>query len=286
MKNCIAILLLSGFTQAAVLSNVVDATEEATEDLSIKMPEVVAQQTANTKPQASLSLVQSETNTQLGMFESGVLHGSLKPIVKAKVKKTMNFVRSTKDQYEHGTTEEKKAIQAKAESLIMTSTGTREYNEELCMALWSEYSEIAGILSFAFCPSLIFPATNLAGAPPLASVQGSAPTRLRSAFLTQYFWNAELSKDVSSVQSMLSPGVCYYWGQTDGICGVDKVSKTLPYIGFPADSKLSDPVQWHCDTTSCIAPVKAWAEHSNFCLLTFDSTGKVTEAIVPLDLWR
>merc|ERR550514_2709174 len=102
----------------------------------IKMPDAVAPETV--KPKASLSLVQAQTSTQLGMFESGVLHSSLKPIVKAKVNKVVNFIKSSKDEYEHGTADQKKAIQAKAESLIMIGTGTRNFNLELCQELWSE----------------------------------------------------------------------------------------------------------------------------------------------------
>ena len=52
---------------------------------------------AGEKPQASLSLVQAETTQQLGMFESGVLHASLKPIVKAKVNKVISFIHKTKE---------------------------------------------------------------------------------------------------------------------------------------------------------------------------------------------
>lgn len=287
MKNCIAILLLSGFTQAAILSSKnKDAVEEATEELSIKMPEVVAQQTATTKPQASLSLVQSEANTQLGMFESGVLHGSLKPIVKAKVKKVMNFIQTTKDQYEHGTEEERKSMMAKAESFIMTGTGTRGYNEELCAQLWTSATEAASTLSFFYCPSIVFPSNDLTGTPPMDTIKSSPESRLRSAFLTQYFWNAMLSKESQTVTDFLAPTVSYYWGNMEGVKGKEKVSKIVAYIGFPEDSSLGNPVEWHCDTTTCIAPLKAWAQHENYCLTTFDASGLITEIIIPLQLWR
>jgi hypothetical protein len=190
MKDTIAILLLAGLAQAATLGNVQDTTQEIQgEDLMIKMPEAVTSQIikAGEKPQASLSLVQAETTQQLGMFESGVLHASLKPIVAAKVNKVMSFIHKTKDEYKHGTEDQKKAIQDKATSLIMNGMGTRAYNIALCEELWSEYTEIAGVLSFYFCPALIFPATNLAGAPPLSVVKGEGASRLRSAFLTEYF---------------------------------------------------------------------------------------------------
>merc|ERR1719487_2924023 len=106
----------------------------------IKMPDAVAPEASksqtNTEPQASLSLVQA--NTELGMFESGVLAASMKPIVKAKAKKVISFIKNSKDAYEHGTEEQKKDIQGKAESLIMMGTGTRAFASDLCEMLWSE----------------------------------------------------------------------------------------------------------------------------------------------------
>lgn len=288
MQRSVAIFLLAGLAQAALLSQVQDKTtqEDAAEDLMIKMPEAIDIIKAGEKPRASLALVQADTTQQVGMFESGVLHASLKPIVKAKVNKVISFIHKTKDEYQHGTEDQKKAIQDKATSLIMQGMGTRAYNLALCEELWSEYTEIAGVLSFYFCPALIFPATNLAGAPPLSTVKGEGASRLRSAFLTEYFWKSMLSNNKKAVIDFLSDDVTYYWGASTGLVGKKQVSQVLPYIGFPEGSKLSNPVEWHCDTTTCIAPVKAWAEHMNYCLLTFGAGGDVTEAIVPLSLWR
>merc|ERR1719191_1313030 len=244
----------------------------------IKMPEAVAESIikAGEKPQANLALVQTETTQQLGMFESGMLHASLKPIVKAKVNKVMNYIRATKDEYKDGTEDQKKAIQDKASSLVMMSMSTRGVNTELCEALWSEFTEQAGKLSFQYCPGLVFPTTSVAGAPPLKLVKTDGVSRLRAAFLTEYFWKFMLSHHTAAVTEFLDKKVCYYWGGSEGFCGFDAVSRVLPYVGFPEGSKLSNPVFWHCDTTTCIAPVKAWAEHRNYCLTTFGAGGDVT----------
>lgn len=272
----------------------------------IKMPEAVGEIIkAGEKPAASLSLVQAETTQQLGMFESGVLHSSLKPIVKAKVNKVANYIRATQDEYAHGTEDQKKEIQNKASSLIMQSMGTRGANGELCELLWSLMTDLAGALSFFYCPSIAFPSAFVAGAPPYSVVKGSGASRLRSAFLTEYFWEAMLSASKSKIKDMLGAGVMYYWGASDGakgytdvgphakmpksgggLTGKNMVEVVLPYIGFPVGSKLSNPVDWHCDTTTCIAPVRAWAWHSNYCLTTFSADGLVTEVIIPLSLWR
>lgn len=286
MRTCIAILLLSGITQAALLSKAQDAAEAATEELSIKMPEVVAQQTTNTKPQASSSLAQTETNTELGMLESGVLHASLKSIVKAKVKKVMNFIKTNANEYEHGTAEEKKAIQTLADSLILPSTGTREYNKDLCNNIWSEQNELASTLGKVYCPTFVLPKTDLSAEPEYESVKKDPESRLRSAFLAKHFWDTLLDKDVNNFVAMLDPEVCYHWGDGPGHCGKEKVARTLPFIGFPGGTKKGDPVTWKCDTTSCIVPIKAWAEQSNYCLTTFGTNGLVKEVIVPLEQWR
>merc|ERR1719263_924795 len=123
----------------------------------IKMPDAVAHESIKAKPRASLSLAQEQTTQKLGMFESGVLHASLKPIVKAKVNKVINFIQSTKEDYAHGTEDQKKVIQQKAESYVMQGSGTRAFNEELCMELWGEATEMSGYLSFYYCPNVIFP---------------------------------------------------------------------------------------------------------------------------------
>jgi len=285
MRKVCAFLFLGGLAQAAQLSDSTQHTHEDDEDLSIKMPESVAAPKTMAKG-PSASLVQDQVTTQLGMFESGILHSSLKPIVKAKVNKVVSFIAATKEDYQHGTADRKKAIQQKAETLVMAGAGTRGFNHELCNNLWSESTEMAGYLSFYYCPSLVFPSNDLSGAPPYKTVASGEPSRLKSAFLTQYFWDAMLSGGKNTVVEMLAENVCYYWGNQPGVCGKQFVERTLPYIGFPDSSKVSSPVNWHCDTTTCIAPVTAWAQHSNYCLLTFGGGGRITEAIIPLDLWR
>ena len=157
---------------------------------------------------------------------------------------------------------------------------------ELCKLLWSSTSEIAGMLSFGLCPSLVFPSGDLPGTPGQATSAARPPSRTRSAFLTQSFWTAMFSHNDNDVIAMLAPSICYYTGNGEGLCGKDVVSQKLPYIGFPQTSHLSDPVYWHCDTTTCIAPVKAWAEDQKYCQTTFDGAGLVSEVIIPLDLWR
>jgi hypothetical protein len=275
----VAILLLAGLAQA----------EE--EDLMIKMPEAVTQTIikAGEKPQADLALVQVETNQQLGMFESGVLHASLKPIVKAKVKKVMNFIHDTKDEYEHGTEDQKKSIRDKATSLVMMDAGTRGYNGELCIDLWNEATEVAGALSHFYCPGLVFPDSGFFSyqMPQYKSVQGSGPSRLRSAWLSFIFLKDLISySSEAAILDFLADDVSYYWGRGDGLLGKAKVGKTLPYIGFPEDTWIHSPVEWHCDMTSCLAPVTAWSHQENYILTTFGGGGLLSEIIIPLYIWR
>lgn len=254
----------------------------------IKMPEVVSHEgiKAAEKPQASLSLVQSQATQQLGMLESGLVHASLKPIVQAKVKKVMNYVRATKDEYEHGTEDQKKAIKAKAHSLVMLGAGTRIFNEELCYALWGEATETAGELSFFYCPLLVWPSANVKETPPLEVVLGEAPSRMKAAFLSYYFWDAIVNFDAETAKWMMAPDITYYWGGYNSLKGYYDVSMTLPYVGFPEDTKISNPVAWHCDTASCIVPIKAWAGHSNYVMSSFGNGGKCSEVIIPMNLWR
>jgi len=294
MNHCATAFLLVGLVQAVHLKNV--AMQHEDDELTIKMPDAIAPEEAEHKirsfkvahgaPETSGSLVQAETSSQLGMLESGVLHSSMKPIVKAKVKKVLNFIQNNKDTYETGTPEQKKELQQKAESLIMQGSGTRSFNLDLCNDLWNDISQWSGDLSFYYCPQLIFPDKSMSGTPPLNLAQTQSPSRLRSAFLTEYWWDAMLHGHQNQVIAMLDNDVCYYAGAGGGTCGIQDVSKIVPHLGFPTGSKVSRPVQWHCDTNSCIAPVKAWADHAQFCLTTWGSNGKLTEIIVPLNLWR
>lgn len=293
MKYCVIALLIVG-AQAAQLSQKTeeDNAQEDTYDMTIKMPALAEPDTGYAmKPKStSLSLVQAETGTQLGMFESGVLHASLKPILKAKVNKVMNFLQSTATEYEHGTVDQKSAIMSKAESLIMKGATTRGFNVELCNLLWGQATEESSTLSFYYCPTLVFPAQHAQGGPSYQTLQGEGPSRLRSAFLAQAFWRAVLGGSGGALQDkvieMLGSDVCYYWGNVPGVCGKESVARTLPYIGFPAESRLSNVVHWHCDTTSCLTPITAWAKSENYCLVTFGAGGKVSEVIIPLSLWR
>merc|ERR1719272_1428497 len=155
--------------------------------------------------------------------------------------------------------------------------GTRSFNVELCNDLWNEPTQWAGDLSFYYCPQLIFPTDDLSSKPKLLALHQQPPTRLRSAFLTQYFWDGMLKGSKNEVIDMLSDDVCYYTGSKPGTCGKQQGAQTLPYIGFPKDSEVTQPVKWRCDTQSCIAPVKAWASHTNFCLTAFAANGKATE---------
>lgn len=260
MKYCAFVLFCAGAVTAE-------------EGLSIKMPEAIA--AVKTAP---LDKAQEQKAIVSG--------ASPKSMIKAKTHKISQFLQKAKGEYEEGTEDQKKAIQAKAVSLMMNSASVRDAGGDLCPLLWSSATELAGKLSFFFCPSLVFPTGNADGTPLYAAVSGSPASRMRSAFLTKFFWAAILGHDSSGVIEHLAPSVCYYAGNGNEICGIDMVSKTLPYIGFPQTSHVSDPVYWHCDTTTCIAPVKAWAEHQNYCLTAFDSSGLVTEAIIPLTLWR
>merc|ERR550514_598712 len=276
----VAILLLAGLAQA----------EE--EDLMIKMPEAVTKDIikAGEKPQADLALVQQvETTQQLGMFQSGVLHASLKPIVKAKVKKVMNLIHDTTEEYEHGTEQQKAALQEKATSLINIDMGTRAYSDLLCETLWNEATEMAGVLSHYYCPGIVYQEGGALAsyAPSAMSAMGATPSRLRSAYLSYYFFRNLISfAGTEETIDMLGTDVAYYWGAGAGLVGKAKVSKTLPYIGFPEDAWFHNLVEWKCDTACCLVPITGWSEMVNYGLSCFLANGKVSEVIIPLAIWR
>lgn len=324
MRGTIFLVLL-GFASASQLKHLKvqhpESKPEKTEDLTVKMPDAIVaevklmeqqeaelrQQEAELMRKPATALVEERTQLSLSqkvedkkimssqstMLESGVVHSNLKPIVQAKVMKVMSFIQENKAEYEEGSRLKKKEIQRAAEDLIMENSGTRSFNKELCNELWGQSSEVSSVLSSVYCPSLISPPSTIDGAPPLKTLQLEPPSRVRSAFLAQYFWNSLLSKKTDEVIDMLADDSCYYTGhhkvagkdKNDGLCGKQEVKKTLPYIGFPSDSKLSNPTEWHCDSTSCITPIRAWAKHSNRCLITWNDKGKASEVIVPLDLW-
>merc|ERR1719265_1599133 len=101
-------------------------------------------QAPKASPELPVALVQGQveaTSHLSKMLESGVIHSELKPIVLAKVTKVMNFLQSTKEEYESGTVDKKKELQQKAEMMIMQNAGTRSFNKGLCEALWGETTE-------------------------------------------------------------------------------------------------------------------------------------------------
>lgn len=304
MVKAIVFLLLGGPAQAALLMDQMNhSQEEAEGDLAIKMPDAVTPEIKATipemktqeKPQFSQSLVESQSASQLGMFESGVLKASLKPIVKAKVKKVAIFLETHKGEYEHATEDRRVELKSKLESLIMMGAGTRGFvNEELCNLLWGIPEEWAGGMSATYCPDIAYTQGSIkwfgstAGndeMPPLLLLQESAPSRLRTAYLTQYFggfWILDLD---SHVIDMLADDVTYFDGTTT-VVGKASVSMVFPTIGLPETARVLGPYRWHCDESTCIVPVLAWASHDNYCLFKFSSAGMVEEIIVPLNLWR
>lgn len=287
MQQSIAFLVLVGLAQASNVLKTQENQDMSLEDdgLSIKMPEAIVPEKMPAKeaPKVSLSLVQSES--QLGMFESGILSASLRPIVKAKVRKAMTHVRHTKEEYQHGTVDQRKAIQDKAHAMIMNGVGTREYNFELCNELWSEASELASALTFYYCPELIFPTYEIDGFPDLDDVVSMGASRMKSAYLTFYLWTTVLDQ-ASEVKYYLADDVVYSWGYDGLLSGKSNVEKSFPFIGFPDGSYLSSPVEWHCDMTGCIAPLAAWSAQKNYVYSKFNGAGLATELIVPLGLWR
>lgn len=290
----------------------VESTDDfKVEDLTIKMPDAIAagedkleseenlleKQEEDLSEQSLLEVSKVETkkteSSLSHMLENGVIHSELKPIVQNKVKKVMNFLEVIKMQYDSGDTAQKKEFLKMAETLIMQNSGVRSFNPELCNALWGESHEAAAQLSSYFCPPITYPAGamstarggDVTGTPALKTLQIEPPSRQRSAYLSQYFWNFMLSRKSREVVDMLSDDVCYSQGNQK-TCGKEKVKAQLPYIGFPYDSSMSSPEQWHCDKNSCITPIRAWAQQQNYCLTKWDAHGKLTEVIVPLDLWR
>lgn len=305
MVKAIVFLLLGGLAQAALLMDQMNHSqvEEAEGDLAIKMPDAVTPEIkaiipeikAKEKPQISQSLVESQSTSQLGMFESGVLSASLKPIVKAKVKNVAIFIEKAKDAYEQGTEDQRKELKSKLESLIMLGAGTRGFvNDELCNLLWGLAEEWAGEMSSRYCPDVAYPngaiewKGELVGSdeyPPWVVVAKSEPSRLRSAFLCKYFSEDWIRGNVDEVISFLHPDVTYFDGVTQ-ITGKNHVSQLFPYIGLPFNAKMLPPYRWHVDKTTCLAPLLAWAEHDNYVMFTFNAVGQVTDIIVPLSLWR
>jgi len=299
MNKSLALLLLTVVSQAKAMIQMSAAEEDDGVDLTIKMPDAVVsaeqlpmeklQEFKTKTPKMSSALVENEkkalVESQQGMFESGVFDASLKPILKAKVNKVMNFLKSNSEEYEQGTADQKSAIIDKASSLIMTGTGVRGYNLELCHLLWAEATEEASKLSFMYCPALQFPPSDMAGIPPYTLVKAGVPSRLRSAYLTQHFWREMLTHHKRSIQMMMAPDICYYQGTGPGVCGHGHVSQSMPYVGFPDGTYVGEVVRWHCDTFSCLVPITAWGESENYCLSTFNEEGLVTEVIIPLDLW-
>lgn len=280
MQKVIAFLALVGFAQAL---NVLQEDD----DLHIKMPEPITPDEKSVKevPTVGLSLVQSES--KLDMFEMGILHASMKAIVNAKVKKTMNYIRHTKSEYEQGNVDQRMAIQDKAHALALDGQGTRDYNKELCWSLWGEQSQLASTLSFYYCPSLIYPVQSRRDKIiDVTKWAGKPESRVRSAELTWYLWNCVLYSTVSGVVAFLDPSVTYSTSHNYMVAGKDRVAKILPFIGFPDGSFLTNSVEWHCNLEACIAPIQAWAAQKNFVYSKYSSKGQALEVIVPLKLWR
>lgn len=246
------------------------------------------------EPSVKTALMEGETqaitNTRSvsrlsNMLESGIVGSELKPIVRAKVNSVLQFLQDQSGEYENGSSDARKQVLRKAEDLIMQHSGTRSFNIELCKELWNEATEVASQLSFFYCPALTFPPTELTGTPSVKELQKQPPSRLRSAFLTQHFWRSMLHGGASEIVDMLDDDVCYYAGASPAVCGFGHVKGTLPHVGFPRDSQTALPVSWHCDTTSCLVPVKAWGQKENFVLTSWGHGGKLNEVIIPLDLW-
>jgi len=123
----------------------------------------------------------------------------------------MNFLEVIKMQYDSGDTAQKKEFLKMAETLIMQNSGVRSFNPELCNALWGESHEAAAQLSSYFCPPITYPAGamstarggDVTGTPALKTLQIEPPSRQRSAYLSQYFWNFMLSRKSREVVDML-----------------------------------------------------------------------------------
>jgi len=219
------------------------------------------------------------------MLESGIVGSELKPIVRAKVNNVLQFLQDQSEEYENGSSDVRKQVLRKAEDLIMQHSGTRSFNTELCKELWGQATEVASQLSFFYCPALAFPPVELSGTPSMKELQQQPPSRLRSAFLTQHFWRSMLHGGGSEVVDMLDKDVCYYAGASPAVCGFNFVKGTLPHVGFPTGSQAALPVSWHCDTTTCLVPIKAWGQKENSVLTSWGNNGKLSEVIIPLDLW-
>lgn len=269
MKYCAFVFFCAG---AGALS----ITED--EGLSIKMPEAIS------APKMA-PLEKGQELSALDKVSEAPSSAPQKPMIKAKLHKITQFLNRVKGEYEEGTDDQKKAIQTKAFSLIMNSATMRTEGDELCQLLWGSTTPISAYLSWYYCPSLVFDPVYTNTSLP-ASVATSAPSRLRSALLTKAFFVSMLTKDTDGVDFMLAPSICYHNGAQHKLCGKGKVMRTVPYIGFPTSSSLSEPAFWHCDTTTCIAPLTAWAHHQNYVLTSFGPAGKVVELIIPLSLWR
>lgn len=288
MQNGIALLVLLGVAQASNVLKTQEMRDMSLEDdgLTIKMPEAIVPEKMPIKeaPKVGLSLVQSES--QLGMFESRILHASLKPVLKAKVKNAMKYVRQANDAYEHGTVDQKKAIQDKAHGMIMNGAGARFFNEELCLELWGETSEFASKLSWFYCPEPRFPTIFIDDFFELFEVEKMAASRQRSAYLSYYLWTRKLTQSSMSVSDLLADNIIYFWGYDQQLVGKANVDQVLPYVGFPSGSWLSSAVEWHCDLSSCITPVAAWSAQKNYVYASFNDAGKADYVIIPLSLWR
>jgi len=300
MIKGIAFLLAGGLAQAALLKNNESVNQdhrvETEGDLAIKMPDAVAPEIKaiapdTEKPKMSQSLIQETSSMELDMVEGGVMDATMKPIVKAKVKKVMSFIQSRNDEYEHGTEDQRKALRSKAESLIMQSSGTRGYNEELCNELWGEATQWAGDMSTYYCPSITYPAWSMrweaggSDVPPYELLFQSKPSALRSAWLTDTWITHFLQAKVALVIDQFCDDVSYYDGTTT-IEGITKVSQTLPMIGMPWTSELTGPEYWICNTECCLTPVIAWAQRDNYFMSCYAESGCLKEVIIPLNLWR
>lgn len=291
MQNAIACLGVLGLAQAANVLNTRNAQDMPVEgDLHIKMPEasMPEKMTVKETPKVGLSFVQS--HGQVDMFENSILHSSLKPILAAKVKKTMTYFRHFKDEYEQGTVNERSAIREEAHALALNGMGLRNYNQELCWQLWGQTGELASTLSFFYCPSITFSDSQIRNFRNMEDISlgwiDQPLSRERSAHRTFGFWSNVLFGRGESFQYLYLKSDVKYWSSSRGFWeGRDAVLQTLPYIGWPEASKLSNPVEWHCDLYSCIAPISAWSGQSNYVYAKFHSKG-IEEIIIPLDLWR
>jgi len=213
------------------------------------------------------------------------------PIVHAKVKQVLNLIKQHSPEFNSKTTSQvrKDALLQETLTLSRSHMGEPGYNYKYCVELWSNYEEEARLAAFYECPSLYFPdhldeqATGLIS---LEKVYAAKPSALKSAYLSNYFWNAMLLNKIDEVESMVAPNIVM-WEENKKIAdGKDQFMMRAPYIGWPRSSDLEHPETWECDATGCTVPIKAF--HKKVCnvMAKYNFLGQVEFVHANLFCWR